>query len=112
MCETKISLVFPPSLLSPPEVLSELRGFVEHRTPKHRREFYLWMAIIPLTAPFKLIRTFASCLYPSMSLLTKILLAIIPNLPFFFCAWRSWSHYRGILRIKSSSIVGLIWYSL
>lgn len=20
----------------------------------------------------------------------------MPNLPFFFCAWRSWSHYRGI----------------
>src|ERR1700748_1970120 len=21
--------------------------------------------------------------------------AIIPNLPFFFCAWRSWSHWKG-----------------
>jgi Mitochondrial K+-H+ exchange-related len=20
---------------------------------------------------------------------------VIPNLPFFFCVWRSWSHYRG-----------------
>lgn len=24
------------------------------------------------------------------------LIAIVPNLPFFFCAWRSWSHYRGM----------------
>ncbi len=23
-----------------------------------------------------------------------ILIAIIPNIPFFFCVWRSWSHYR------------------
>lgn len=21
--------------------------------------------------------------------------AVIPNLPFFFCIWRSWSHYKG-----------------
>ena len=98
--ETKISLVFPPSLLSPSEVLSELRGFVEYRVPKHRRGFYLWMGIAPLTAPFKLIRTSTSCLYPFMSLLKKFLLAIIPNLPFFFCAWRSWSHYRGIFLFK------------
>jgi hypothetical protein len=64
--------------------------------PKHRKGFYLWMGITPLTFPFKLIRTSTSCLYPSMSLLKKLLLAIIPNLPFFFCAWRLWSHYRGI----------------
>ena len=28
---------------------------------------------------------------------TDHLSAIIPNLPFFFCVWRSWSHYRGTL---------------
>lgn len=22
-------------------------------------------------------------------------LAVVPNLPFFFCVWRSWSHYKG-----------------
>ena len=95
--ETKISLMFPPSLLSSSEVLSELRGFIEHRIPKHRKGLYVWMSITPLTFPLKLIRTSTSCLYPRMSLLKKILLAIIPNLPFFFCAWRSWSHYRGNL---------------
>ena len=28
-----------------------------------------------------------SCLYS--------IIAVIPNLPFFFCVWRSWSHYKG-----------------
>jgi len=70
-----MSLVFPPSLISPSEVLSELRAHVEHRIPQHRNGFYLWMLIAPLTAPLKLI-------------------PIIPNLPFFFSVWRSWSHYR------------------
>ena len=32
-----------------------------------------------------------------------IFLAIIPNLPFFFCTWRSWSHYRGIYIVRSPS---------
>jgi len=35
----------------------------------------MWMAIAPLTAPFAIV-------------------PIIPNLPFFFCVWRSWSHWR------------------
>ena len=69
--KTKISLVFPPSLLSPSEVLSGLRGFAEHRMPKHVKGFYSWMLIIPLTVPFKLIRTSTSCLYPSMSVLKE-----------------------------------------
>lgn len=33
------------------------------------------MIVAPFTAPF-------------------IIIPIIPNLPFFFCAWRSWSHYK------------------
>ncbi|KAF8800102.1 hypothetical protein BYT27DRAFT_7200608 [Phlegmacium glaucopus] len=70
-----IPLVFPPSILSPSEVLSELRQYTEHRIPKHRKGFYLWMLIAPMMTPFMII-------------------PIIPNLPFFFCAWRSWSHYR------------------
>ena len=54
--ETKISLVYPPSVLPPSEALSELRAYAEHRIPKHRNGFYLWMLVTPLTAPLKLIR--------------------------------------------------------
>ena len=93
----QISLVFPPSLLSSSEVLSELRRFAEQRTPKHRRGFYLWMLIAPLTAPLKLIRASTLSIGCQCRCSRFIYLAIIPNLPFFFCVWRSWSHYRGIL---------------
>ncbi|KIM41021.1 hypothetical protein M413DRAFT_72320 [Hebeloma cylindrosporum] len=70
-----IPLIFPPSILSPSSALSELRTYTERRVPRHRRGFYGWIIVAPITAPFMII-------------------PIIPNLPFFFCVWRAWSHYR------------------
>ncbi|KAF9013178.1 mitochondrial K+-H+ exchange-related-domain-containing protein [Cyathus striatus] len=70
-----IPLIYPPSLHSGPGSLYELQSLLAYRTPRHRKGFFMWMAIAPLTAPFMII-------------------PIIPNLPFFFCVWRSWSHYR------------------
>ncbi|KAH9480812.1 hypothetical protein JR316_0007413 [Psilocybe cubensis] len=72
---TIIPLIYPPSQLTPSAALSELSAYTGHRMPRHRRGFFFWMAVAPLTAPFMLI-------------------PIVPNLPFFFCVWRSWSHYR------------------
>ncbi|RXW14252.1 hypothetical protein EST38_g11602 [Candolleomyces aberdarensis] len=71
----RIPLVYPPSALTSELAVSELRMYVQHRIPVHRKGFYLWMFIAPLTAPFMII-------------------PVIPNIPFFFCVWRSWSHYR------------------
>lgn len=81
----EIPLIYPPSAYSELFVptlnptlhpsLSQLRSLLSIRKPRHRRGFYLWMLIAPLTFPF-------------------IIIPIIPNIPFFFCAWRSWSHYR------------------
>ncbi|KAF5382694.1 hypothetical protein D9615_003077 [Tricholomella constricta] len=70
-----IPLVYPPSINSGPVTLNELRALIAYRTPRHKKGFYLWMVLAPFTAPFMII-------------------PIIPNLPFFFCAWRSWSHYK------------------
>ncbi|KAI0916748.1 hypothetical protein AcW1_007886 [Taiwanofungus camphoratus] len=69
-----IPLVYPPSACTSP--LLHLRALLEKRTPRHRQGFIFWLAVSPLTAPFMLI-------------------PVIPNFPFFFCIWRSWSHYRG-----------------
>ncbi|KAF8879888.1 mitochondrial K+-H+ exchange-related-domain-containing protein [Gymnopilus junonius] len=71
----KFPLLYPPSILSPTTALSDLRDLVELRIPRHRKGFFLWIFLSPFTAPFMLI-------------------PIIPNLPFFFCVWRAWSHYR------------------
>lgn len=65
----------------------------------------MWMAISPLTAPLKLIRTS----YARLSLnvkYTNSVVAIIPNLPFFFCAWRSWSHFKGVYLITTAETGG------
>lgn len=82
---SRIPLIYPPSIyaslsltgvneMSHPSIV-HLRTLLTSREPRHRRGFWMWMAIAPLTAPF-------------------LLVPVIPNLPFFFCAWRSWSHYR------------------
>ncbi|KAF8442889.1 mitochondrial K+-H+ exchange-related-domain-containing protein [Boletus edulis BED1] len=81
ICSNFIPLIYPPSLypagadhaLYPP--VEHLRTLLANRGPRHRRGFYLWMLIAPLTLPIMLI-------------------PIIPNLPLFFCVWRSWSHYK------------------
>ncbi|KAI5980729.1 mitochondrial K+-H+ exchange-related-domain-containing protein [Pisolithus albus] len=81
----KIPLIYPPSVystLSTPRSdesvhpsLSHLRVLLDGRGPRHRRGFYFWSLVAPLTFPLTII-------------------PVIPNIPFFFCVWRSWSHYR------------------
>ncbi|KAH9841924.1 mitochondrial K+-H+ exchange-related-domain-containing protein [Rhodofomes roseus] len=68
-----IPLIYPSSACESP--LPHLHTLLEKRTPSHRKGAIIWLAISPLTAPFMII-------------------PIIPNFPFFFCAWRAWSHYR------------------
>ncbi|KAH8114328.1 mitochondrial K+-H+ exchange-related-domain-containing protein [Phellopilus nigrolimitatus] len=76
-----IPLVHPVFYGSKTSPLLNLQALLKKRTPDHRRGFYFWMFISPLTAPFMLI-------------------PVIPNLPFFFCVWRSWHHYKAF---KASS---------
>ncbi|KLO09062.1 hypothetical protein SCHPADRAFT_834439 [Schizopora paradoxa] len=71
----QIPLVHPTKLASKSSPLVHLEQLLEKRIPSHRKGFYLWMLVSPLTAPFMII-------------------PIIPNIPFFFCVWRSWHHYR------------------
>ncbi|KAJ7486095.1 mitochondrial K+-H+ exchange-related-domain-containing protein [Mycena galericulata] len=73
----KIPLFYPPSVSSGPAALSDLRALLQKRIPQHNRGFYTYLFIAPLTAPFMIV-------------------PVIPNLPFFFCAWRAWSHYQAL----------------
>jgi len=70
-----VPLVHPTKALPGAVAIGNLRTLLKDRVPKHRRRFLGWMVIAPLTIPFMLV-------------------PVIPNLPFFFCAWRSWSHFR------------------
>jgi hypothetical protein len=75
--------------------LAHLEAILTRRTPRHRKGFYTWMLLAPLTTPFMLIRTSHPALVPLPSIPPTLSIAVIPNFPFFFCVWRSWSHYRG-----------------
>ncbi|KAH7101069.1 mitochondrial K+-H+ exchange-related-domain-containing protein [Auriculariales sp. MPI-PUGE-AT-0066] len=50
-------------------------AFLNERVPMHRRRMILWAGLSPLMTPFMIV-------------------PVIPNLPFFFCAWRAWGHYQ------------------
>ncbi|TFK83217.1 hypothetical protein K466DRAFT_498883 [Polyporus arcularius HHB13444] len=71
--KSSIPLLYPSSVF--PEPIPHLHSLLSSRGPRHKKGFYTWLAVTPLTFPLKLI-------------------PIIPNFPFFFCAWRVWSHYR------------------
>ncbi|KAJ6621811.1 mitochondrial K+-H+ exchange-related-domain-containing protein [Mycena sp. CBHHK59/15] len=73
----RVPLLFPPAVSSGSSALEDLRHLLEKRIPLHKKGFYTYLVIAPLTTPFMII-------------------PIIPNLPFFFCAWRSWSHYQAL----------------
>jgi len=71
--QPQIPLIYPQHIITSP--LLNLQTLVDKRAPRHKRGAWFWLLVSPLTAPFMLI-------------------PIIPNLPFFFCIWRSWHHFR------------------
>ncbi|KAJ7068799.1 mitochondrial K+-H+ exchange-related-domain-containing protein [Mycena amicta] len=73
--DSEIPLFYPPTILSGPQSLENLRALVDERIPLHNRGMYMWIFFAVLSAPLKLI-------------------PIIPNFPFYFCAWRTWSHLK------------------
>ncbi|KAI0322025.1 mitochondrial K+-H+ exchange-related-domain-containing protein [Amylostereum chailletii] len=86
-----IPLVHPKFL--EPTVLPQVENILARRTPRHRKGFWTWLLISPLTAPFMIIRESAVRFnYREKNSTSPP--AVIPNFPFFFCVWRSWSHYR------------------
>ncbi|KAL5635465.1 hypothetical protein ACGC1H_004304 [Rhizoctonia solani] len=70
-----IPLIYPPSFMSSVDPLVSLQEQLVLRSPLHRRKTWFWVGVIPFTAPFMLI-------------------PVIPNLPFFFCVWRAWTHWK------------------
>ncbi|KAJ7147168.1 mitochondrial K+-H+ exchange-related-domain-containing protein [Mycena crocata] len=77
LAKLKVPLYYPPSVSSAPEAVANLNALLQERIPLHNRGFYKFLFLAPLTAPFMII-------------------PVIPNLPFFFCAWRAWSHYQAL----------------
>ena len=74
-----ISLLYPSTFRNTvrDDPLAHLGNHLSHHGPKHYRRFWIYVGIIPLTAPFTLV-------------------PVIPNIPFFFVAWRLVAVYGSI----------------
>ncbi|KAI0537593.1 mitochondrial K+-H+ exchange-related-domain-containing protein [Xylaria digitata] len=73
----KHHVIFPDSVISATRAPQILQTLATERESLHRSRM-LWCFVgMPITAPFALI-------------------PVIPNLPFFYLAYRAWSHYRAL----------------
>lgn len=66
-----------PKALKQELVASELVKLAREGIPRHRQKFLYSFIAMPFTAPFMLI-------------------PVVPNIPFFYVAFRAWSHYRAM----------------
>ncbi|KAJ7713847.1 mitochondrial K+-H+ exchange-related-domain-containing protein [Mycena olivaceomarginata] len=73
----EVPLVYPPSVSSAPEALSELRKLLQQRIPLHQKGFWIYLLVAPLTR--------AIHDRPGD-----------PEFAVLFCAWRAWSHYQAL----------------
>ncbi|KAF2151816.1 hypothetical protein K461DRAFT_279335 [Myriangium duriaei CBS 260.36] len=73
----KTEVLFPPSFLPAGEVRPTLRRLALDRQALHRKRMWASIGGLPLALPFGLI-------------------PILPNVPFFYLAFRAWSHYKAL----------------
>ncbi|TIA85645.1 hypothetical protein E3P99_03934 [Wallemia hederae] len=71
----KLDVLYPKSVISDVELLSNLKECFVARAARHRRSMWIALAIAPFTLPVAII-------------------PIVPNLPLFYVLWRAWSHWR------------------
>ncbi|KAK6354816.1 hypothetical protein TWF696_003948 [Orbilia brochopaga] len=73
----KVPVVYPPSVMTPAEIPGLLHKLGTEKRGAHKR-LLIWSIIgMPISAPFALI-------------------PIIPNIPFFYLAFRAYSHWRAL----------------
>ncbi|KAI0834065.1 mitochondrial K+-H+ exchange-related-domain-containing protein [Hypoxylon sp. FL0890] len=73
----KNHLIYPESLIPTTKAVSVLRALGTERESLHKSRLIWCLIGMPISAPFALV-------------------PIIPNLPFFYLAYRAWSHWRAL----------------
>ncbi|KAF3902442.1 hypothetical protein ABW21_db0200832 [Orbilia brochopaga] len=77
----KVSVVYPPSVMTPAEIPGLLHKLGTEKRAMHKR-LLIWSFVgMPISAPFALI---------------PMQVAPIPNIPFFYLAFRAYSHWRAL----------------
>ena len=66
-----------PSALQESVILSQLKSLADEGVPRHKQKLWYSCILMPFTAPFMLV-------------------PVVPNLPFFYVAYRAWCHYRAM----------------
>lgn len=79
--KSKMDVLFPGLYLHESEVPKIIQALAVERQNLHRRKLYWSLVGMPITAPFALV-------------------PVIPNIPFFYLAFRAYSHWKGMSLIQ------------
>ncbi|KAI5785042.1 mitochondrial K+-H+ exchange-related-domain-containing protein [Peziza echinospora] len=75
--DKKIGVVFPPSVISAENIPSILEKLAKEKAGTHKSRFWWSVIGMPIVAPFALV-------------------PVIPNIPFFYLAFRAYSHWKAL----------------
>jgi hypothetical protein len=75
--QKKMEVLFPGLFVEEKKIPDILRALATERQQLHRRKLYWSLAGLPITAPFALV-------------------PVIPNIPFFYLAFRAYSHWKAL----------------
>ncbi|KAI3398832.1 hypothetical protein diail_8523 [Diaporthe ilicicola] len=75
--DDKVEVVYPQKIVSADKVTEVLHTLGTEREAFHRQRLIWCLVGMPISAPFALV-------------------PIIPNIPFFYLAYRAWSHWRAL----------------
>jgi Mitochondrial K+-H+ exchange-related len=89
-----------PSWVGNGDVTAIIEEIVQRRKPIHQRSRWRWALVIPLVSPLSLV--------PGIHSWINSLMLVLPNFPFFYAAYRCWSHHRGCpsIDVVNGSIEG------
>jgi hypothetical protein len=88
----KFSVFYPENIMKGEDVPKILRRLASERKNLHWKRFWWSMLGLPFTIPFGLVPMSVTLLHHDDHGLLQLR---IPNIPFFYLAFRCWSHWRG-----------------
>jgi hypothetical protein len=88
----KFAVFYPENIIKSEDVPKIMGRLASERKNLHWKRFWWSMCGLPFTIPFGLIPVSVAWLDHDVPGLRKLRL---PNIPFFYLAFRCWSHWRG-----------------
>ncbi|RMD41803.1 hypothetical protein DV735_g3297, partial [Chaetothyriales sp. CBS 134920] len=92
----KIDVVFPGNIMHQEDVPKVMLRLAKERKTLHWNRFIGSAILMPITIPFALVPVSVPLRARAQrSLQPRLTAGSIPNIPFFYAAFRCWSHWRG-----------------